>query len=295
MQKTPSVVRDLHVSRSEIVPHGGVGMNSPKTMVPRSESKKLLSLPTREAEQLFQSYEKQQQLEILSATRNPKAREQLYYLVPDCTELIQESPTEDVLQVLDTMLGTGLASALLPCLSNDQFEALLDIAVWRDGKLDEESLDLWLFELAECDRDELGRFLRELDIRLLAALLHGRIKLQDQHAALLLESGLLDPTSRAIDYVDERARAISDAIWEADHEVFGMLISELFAINTEGDVEAELAAIFDAAQADRAERVAERDKAAGIDVTEADLMEKIDLDTLTFDEDGEDDDEHDDT
>ena len=123
-------------------------MNSPKTIVPRSESEKLLSLPTREAEQLFQSYEKQHQLEILSATRNPKSREQLYYLVPDCTELIQESPTEDVLQVLDTMLGTGLASVLLPCLSNDQFEELLDIAVWRDGKLDEASLDLWLFELS---------------------------------------------------------------------------------------------------------------------------------------------------
>ncbi|MDE0685822.1 MAG: hypothetical protein OXI63_23070, partial [Candidatus Poribacteria bacterium] len=111
-------------------------MNSPKTIIPRSESKKLLSLPTREAEQLFQSYGKQQQLEILSATRNPRAREQLYYLVPDCTELIQESPTEDVLQVLDTMLGSGLASALLPCLSNDQFEELLGIAVWREGKLD---------------------------------------------------------------------------------------------------------------------------------------------------------------
>ena len=120
-------------------------MNSPKTIVPRSEGEKLLSLPTREAEKLFQSYGKQLQLEILSAIRNPKAREQLYYLVPDCTELIQGSPTEDVLQVLDTMLGTGLASVLLPCLSNDQFEELLDIAVWRDGKLDEESLDLWLF------------------------------------------------------------------------------------------------------------------------------------------------------
>ena len=154
-------------------------MNSLKTIAPRSESKKLLSLPTRQAEQLFQSYAKQQQLDILSATRNPRSREKLYYLVPDCTELIQESPTEDVLQVLDTMLGTGLASALLPCLSNDQFEELLDIAVWRDGKLDEESLDLWLFELSECERDDLGRFLRELDIRLLAALLHGRVTLQD--------------------------------------------------------------------------------------------------------------------
>ena len=260
-------------------------MNSPKTIVPRSESEKLLSLPTREAEQLFQSYEKQYQLEILSATRNPKSREQLYYLVPDCTELIQESPTEDVLQVLDTMLGTGLASALLPCLSNDQFEELLDIAVWRDGQLDEASLNLWLFELAECDRDDLGRFLRELDLRLLAALLHERIKIQDEHVGLLLEAGLLDPTSPVLDYADERARAISTAIWEADYEIFEMLISELFAIDTEGDVEAELTAIFSAAQADRAERVVERDKEAGIDVTEADLMEKVDLDLITFDED----------
>ncbi len=269
-------------------------MNSPKTIVPRSEGEKLLSLPTREAEQLFQSYGKQLQLEILSATRNPKAREQLYYLVPDCTELVQESSTEDVLQVLDTMLGTGLASALLPCLSNDQFEELLDIAVWREGKLDEKSLDLWLFELSECDRDELGRFLRELDIRLLAALLHGRIKLQDEHAALLLERSFLDPASPVIHYVDERARAISNAIWEADYEVFNMLLSELFAIDTEGDVEAELAAIFDAAEADRAQRIAERDREAGIDITESDLMEKIDLDALNFDEDGEDDDEYDD-
>ena len=266
-------------------------MNSPKTIVPRSESKKLLSLPTREAEQLFQSYEKQHQLEILSATRNPKSREQLYYLVPDCTELIQESPTEDVLQVLDTMLGTGLASALLPCLSNDQFEELLDIAVWRDGKLDEASLDLWLFELSECERDDLGRFLRDLDLRLLAALLHGRIKIRDEHVGLLLEAGLLDPTSSVLDYADERARAISDAIWEADHEIFEMLISELFAIDTEGNVDEELAAIFDAAQMDRAERVVERDKAAGVDVTEADLMEKVDLDLISLDGDGEDDDD----
>ena len=137
-------------------------MNSPKTIVPRSESKKLLSLPTREAEQLFQSYEKQHQLEILSATRNPKSREQLYYLVPDCTELIQESPTEDVLQVLDTMLGTGLASVLLPCLSNDQFEELLDIAVWRDGKLDEASLDLGSLNFLNVNATNSGGFLENL-------------------------------------------------------------------------------------------------------------------------------------
>lgn len=263
-------------------------MNSPKTIARYSEGKKLLSLPTRQAEQLFQSYEKQQQLEILSAIRNPKSREKLYYLVPDCTELIQESPTEDVLQVLDTMLGTGLASALLPCLSNEQFEELLDIAVWRDGKLDEESLDLWLFELSECERDDLGRLLRELDIRLLAALLHGRVTFQDLHSSMLLEAGYLDPSSPAIDYADERSRAICNAIWEADDEIFKTFIRELFAIDREGDVEAELAAAFDAVQSDRAARVAARDKEAGIDVTEADLIEKVDLESLTLDDDEDD-------
>jgi len=186
------------------------------------------------------------------------------------------------------MLGTGLASALLPCLSNEQFEELLDIAVWCDGKLDEESLDLWLFELSECERDDLGRLLRELDIRLLASLLHGRVKLQDLHSGMLLEAGYLDPSSPAIDYVDERSRAICNAIWEADDEIFRTLIRELFAIDTEGDVEAELAASSDAVQADRAARVEARDKEAGIDVTEADLIEKVDLESLTLDDDEDD-------
>ncbi len=264
-------------------------MNSPKTLVPRSESKKLLSLPTREAEQLFQSFKKQQQLEILSATRNPKSREQLYYLVPDCTELIQESPTEDVLQVLDTMLGTGLASVLLPCLSNEQFEELLDIAVWHNGKIDEESLDLWLFELSECERDDLRRFLRELDLRLLAILLHGRITVKSQYTAMFLENELMDPGSPAIDYADERARAICDAIWEADHEVFGMLINELSDIDAADNIETELAAVFDTAKVERSERLTARDKETGIDITEADLMEKVDLESLTLDEDDDDD------
>ncbi len=260
-------------------------MNSPKTIVPRSEGKKLLSLPTREAEQLFQSYEKELQLEILGATRNPKAREQIYYLVPDCTALIQESPTEDVLQILDTMLGTGLASVLLPCLSNQQFEELLDIAVWREGQIDEESLDLWFFELSECDPGDLQRFLKELDIRLLAILLHGRIKIKGQYAGMFLENELMDPGSPAISYIDERARAICDAIWGADHEIFGALINELLDIDSADNIEAELAAVFDTAKAERAERIAARDKETGIDVTETELIEQVDLKSLTFDED----------
>ncbi len=261
-------------------------MNSPKIIIPRTESDKLLAMPTREAEQLFQSYEKQQQLDIINATRNPRKREQLYYLVPDCTELIQESPTVEVLQILDTMLGTGLASALLPCLSNEQFEELVDIAVWQDGKLDQESLNLWLFELSECDRDDLARFLAELDIRLLAALLHQRILLQSEYAAMFIEAEYIDPGSPAIRYLDEQAKTISQAIWEADGEIFLMLLRELFAIDEEGEVDDILAHTLGIAQADRQERVELRDKQTGIDVTEAELTQRVDLNSLTL-QDGE--------
>lgn len=265
-------------------------MNNPKAIVPHVESGKLLALPTREAEQLFQSYEKHQQLEIIRATRDPRKREQLYYLVPDCTELIQESPAEEVLQVLDTMLGTGLASGLLPCLSNEQFERLMDTAIWRDGELDANSLDLWLFELSECERDDLGRLLSEIDIRLIAQLLENRVVLSDGYGAMLLEEGLLDPGSPSIQYTDERARAVVNAVWEADADLFAQLLREIAAIGEEGELEYLRAASAADAQGDRDERVIERDKESGIDVTEGDLGQVVDLGNLELREDEEDDD-----
>ncbi len=259
-------------------------MNSPKEVIPQAESEKLLALPPQQAEERFQSYEKQQQLDIIRATPNPKKREKLYYLVPDCTELIRESPTVEVLQVLDTMLGTGLASALLPCLSNQQFEELVDIAVWRDGDLDEDSLNLWLYELSECDREELARFLTELDIRLLAVLLHKRIKLKSTIGAMLIETEQIDAGSPAIGYSDEQTRAISHAICEADAEIFLMLLRELFAIDTEGELDEIQQAAFNTVQADREYRVEQRDKAVGIDVTEGELTRQVDLESLELDE-----------
>ena len=173
-------------------------MNKSKSVLSPIQVKNLLSLPTKQAEQLFQSYTKDTQLEIIRSTRNPKLREELYYLVPDCTELIQDSPTEDVLQVLDTLLGTGLACGLLPCLSNQQFEELIDIAIWKDGKLNEKSLSLWLFELSECERDDLSRFLGQMDLRILAGLLKRRVKLKGNLAALMVDEQVIDPSHPAL-------------------------------------------------------------------------------------------------
>lgn len=262
-------------------------MSNQKLVIPQSEAKKLLSLPTREAEQLFQSYEKEQQLEIIRATRNPKQREELYYLVPDCTELIQESPAEDVLQVLDTLLGTGLACGLLPCLSNEQFEEILDIAVWRDGNLDENSLNLWLFEISECERDDLSRFLRQIDIRILAGLLKNRVRLKGSLGAMLIDEGIIDPSSSSIECKDDQAKAILNAIWEADADIFTQLMREMFAIDKEGDVDSELVTALERATAERAERVKARDSEAGINVTESELKKKVDLDSLELAEDEE--------
>lgn len=260
-------------------------MSSRKLVVPQSEAKKLLSLPTREAEQLFQSYEKDQQLEIISATRNPRLREELYYLVPDCTELIQESPTEDVLQVLDTLLGTGLACGLLPCLSNEQFEEIIDIALWNDGKLDEKSVSLWLFELSECDRKDLSRLLGQMDIRIFAGLLKNRVKLKGALSALLIDEGIIDPNSASIECKDEQAKAVLNAIWEADNDLFNQLLREMFAIDKEGDVDKELASALDKVKAERDERVKARDEKTGIKITESELKEHVDLDALELAED----------
>ena len=251
-------------------------MSKIKLIDPYQEAQKLLAIPTREAEALFQSYTTEQQVEIISSTRNPREREELYYLVPDCTELIQRSPTEDVLQILDTMLGTGQASVLLPCLSSEQFEGMMDIALWRNGKIDEKTLKLWLFELSECERYELGRLLSQIDIGILANMLHGRVEMKTDFKALFIEAGVVDPSSAGVEYTDEWAKAVVNAIWEADEDLFTRLLYEIFALDkeeVEGDVEdMELAAAMERAKEIRDARVRERDIAAGIDITEDEIL-----------------------
>ncbi len=252
-------------------------MSNGKLINPHSETQKLLKMPTSAAEALFQSYTTDQQLEVISSARDAKAREELYYLVPDCTELIQLSPTEDVLQVLDTRLGTGTASALLPCLSSEQFEEMMDLVLWRNGKLDEKTLGLWLFELSECEIDELGDLLSQIDIGILASLLRGRVEIETEFKAMFIEEGLVDPSSSGVEYSDERARAIMNAIWEADADLFTRVLYELFGLDQEAEIDDELAASLYRTKEMRDERVRERDKTAGIDITEEEILEKVDL------------------
>jgi hypothetical protein len=259
-----------------------MSVSSAKLINPHLEAEKLLKMPVTTAEVLFQGYTIDQQLEVISSIRDAKAREELYYLVPDCTELIQMSPTEDVLQILDTRLGTGTASALLPCLSSDQFEEMMDFVLWRNGTLDEKTLDLWLFELSECEIDELGDLLSQIDVGIIGGLLRGRVEMDEEFKALFIEEGLVDPSTPGIGYSDERARAIMDAIWEADADLFVRVLYELFGLDREDELGEELWGSLDRAKEEQEERVRERDKAAGIDITEAEILEKVDLDQLNL-------------
>ena len=248
------------------------------------EVQSLLEMPLAEAEALFQSHPTERQLEVILSTPHPKEREKLYYLVPDCTELIQQSPTEQVLQVLNTMLGTGLASALLPCLSAEQFEEVIDLSVWRNGAVNKREVDLWLFELSNCDPDEISNLLTHIDVAILAVLLQDRIELKTDFAALMIESGVVDPSSAEIEYADERAREILDTIWVTDEHLFTRVLYELFALDKYVSADEELSASLRRAKDERDERVRSRDQVAGIEITEEDILEKVDLGNLDLEE-----------
>ena len=247
------------------------------------ETRELLSLPARQAEALFQSYTMDHQLVLISNTPNPRQKETLYELVPDCTELIQSSVTEDVLQVLDLHLGTGLSSVMISCLSADQFEEIMDIVLWRDGKLDEEALDVWLFELINIEPEELSDFLYQIDVTVLAEMLRGRIEIAGQFRAMQIEAGLIDPTSELITYAEDRIRDICVAVWEADEELFIRLLHEIFDLNEADPLNEQQRMIQ--LQSEREVRVEERDQLAGIQVTEEQLREKVDLSQLDLQDD----------
>ena len=258
---------------------------------PYAEAQNLLAMPIQKAEALFRSYPPERQLEIISSVRDPKARESLYYLVEDCTELVQQSPTEDVLQVLDTMLGTGLASVLLPSLSAEQFEEIMDIALWRNGKLDENALNLWLSELSECEPEELSQLLSRIDVGVLANLVRNRVEIDSEFRALFIEEGLIDPGIPGIEYADEKARAVMDAIWLADADLFTRVLYELFGLDSEEPIDEDLAASLERARDARDARLRGRDQKTGITITEADVLQQVDLDALDLEDDSSEDDD----
>ena len=256
-----------------------------------SEGEKLLSMDYKSASQLFQFYSTEQQLAMIEATREPQKREELYYLAPDCTELVQKSKTEDVLQILHTMFGTGLTVGFLSAISAEQFEEMLDMTIWRDGKLDEAVLDDWVGELAECDEEDIERLLPQIDIAVLVQMLREKVDVSDEPVAgvdartykgLFTQEGILD--LNALEYESEQVRLIMETIWRADEDYFMHILHELFAEEDEFGLESDEVK-FLRAKEERDERVQRRDEDIGIFIDEEEMFEKVDLDNLELEDD----------
>ena len=62
------------------------------------------------------------------------------------------------------------------------------------------------------------------------------------------------------------------------------MLYELFGLDREDELGEELWGSLDRVKEEQEERVRERDKAAGIDITEAEILEKVDLDQLDLED-----------
>lgn len=258
-------------------------MSEKKLPNPRKEGKKLLSLDTRVASEVFQSYSFEEQLEIIEATRDPESREELYYLVPDCTKLVRHSKAEELLQVFDTMLGTGLTCGLLPTLSGSQFEKIINLSVWKDGKPDEETLNLWIGELAETDQDDLARLMARVDFRMIAYILKDRIYMPTDYKGMFIERGLIE--LEQLEFEDEAPRFIMETLWLADPTMFLQILREIFT-ETEYEPEKEEMLLTEAEE-ERDMIIKEFDKERKIEISEAELFQEVDLENLELELDDE--------
>lgn len=251
-------------------------MNEKKLLDLKNEGKKLLELDPRVASEIFQAHSLEEKLEIIEAMRDPKAREELYYLVSDCTELVQNSQTEDVLQVLDTMLGTGMTCGLLPTLTGTQFEEVINLSVWKDGKPDEELLLLWIGELGECDQDELAKLLIQIDFKLISYILKDRVDMPTKYKGMFIDYGIIE--LEQMEFEDEASRFIMETIWLADPTMFLDVMREMF---TESEYEPEMEEMrLIEAEEERDLIIEEYDRKRKIEISEEELFQEVDLENL---------------
>lgn len=248
-------------------------MTGKNVLNPEEEGERLLSLDTHVASEIFQSYSLEEQLEITEAIQDSKRREELYYLVPDCTRLIQNSQAEYVWQILDRMLQTGLACGILPILSENQFKEILELSVFRDGILDDEILTLWIEELLNYNRDDRARLLVEelvvkVDFRLIAYVLkdhidmsteykmmfgesinrivielkeEGIIELEENNITELKENGVIG--FQPIEFENRASKFIMEIIWSDNPSLFSEILYEVFPGSGYEPVEVERSAI----------------------------------------------------
>jgi hypothetical protein len=198
---------------------------------PSDASRLLLSLDERTASAVFRKLTTDAQLSVINATVNPREREALYYLVPDCRELVRESRVESLLEIINTVFGTGLSCGILSAVSAQQFAEMFEMTAFRGGVPDTETVEVWIAELTGLDGDELTELLSNLDVELVAELFRGRVDVPVQNKGMVLASGVVE--LEQVEFDDENSRLMGELLWAADPAFFIAVLRYLISQDEE--------------------------------------------------------------
>ena len=252
---------------------------------PQAEAKALLEMDTKQASLQFQQYTTEEQLAIIETVSDAKSREELYYLVPDCTELVQQSPTENVMQMALAHLGTGQSAGILSAASTEQLADIVDLIAYQTDKLDDTRFAAWLMEMLHAGEEVFENMLRSIDPQLLGEFFWDRLELASAksnvipYPAFLVEEALVSPEDLSCDTED--TRLLIEMLYAADGNLFQSLMEYIFledATAIDGYArEIKARATREAAKA----RIEERDREKG--VTEEDLEKLVDLNNTQLD------------
>ena len=252
---------------------------------PQAEAKALLEMDTKHASLQFQQYTTEEQLAIIETVSDAKSREELYYLVPDCTELVQQSPTENVMQIALAHLGTGQSAGILSAASPEQLADIVDLIAYQNDKLDDTRFAAWLMEMLHAGEEVFENMLRSIDPQLLGEFFCDRLELVSAksnvipYPAFLVEEALVSPEDLSCDTED--TQLLIEMLYAADGNLFQSLMEYIFledATAIDGYArEIKARATREAAKA----RIEERDREKG--VTEEDLEKLVDLNNTQLD------------
>ena len=252
---------------------------------PQAEAKSLLEMDTKQASLQFQQYTTEEQLAIIETVSDAKSREELYYLVPDCTDLVQQSPTENVMQMALVHLGTGQSAGILSAASSEQLADIVDLIAYQNDKLDDTRFEAWLMELLHAGEEVFENMLRSIDPQLLGEFFWDRLELSAKsdvipYPAFLVEEALVSPED--LSYDTEDTQLLIEMLYAADGNLFQSLMEYIFLEDStaiDGYArEIKARATREAAKA----RIEERDQEKG--VTEEDLEKLVDLNNVQLDE-----------
>ena len=253
---------------------------------PQAEAKALLEMDTKQAAIQFQQYTTEEQLAIIETVSDAKSREELYYLVPDCTELVQRSPTENVMQMALAHLGTGQAAGILSAASSEQLAGIVDLVAYQNDKLDDRRFEAWLMEMLHADEEVFENMLRSINPQLLGEFFWDRLEFAPRksdavpYPAFLVEEGLVSPEDLSCDTED--TELLIEMLYAADGHLFQSLMEYIF-LEDKTAIDGYAREIKARATREAAKvRIEERDREKG--VTEEDLEKLVDLDNVQLNE-----------